>query len=232
MLNSGCIHVVYPGDTNMDAIVDINDIYPIVNYWGGEMAGTRPMTDVDGKKINSRYDWIAQGSLMNAGPECMAYADANGDGRINISDITTVYMNLGKQHDYSTNTNCISLARESDIDIYYSIFQSLPYGELKISLANKYGFEIPPQSFSVHPNYPNPFNPITTIKYEIPIKGNITIQISNLYGQQVVEYKEIGVKSGYYSYTWDASDYSSGIYFFSIIFNNALINSQKIILIK
>ena len=121
---------------------------------------------------------------------------------------------------------------ESDIDIYYSIFQSLPYGELKISLANKFGFEIPPQSFSVHPNYPNPFNPITTIKYEIPIKGNITIQISNLYGQQVVEYKEIGVKSGYYSYTWDASDYSSGIYFFSIFFNNALINSQKIILIK
>ena len=37
MLNSGCIHVVYPGDTYMDAIVDIYDIYPIVNYWGGGM---------------------------------------------------------------------------------------------------------------------------------------------------------------------------------------------------
>ena len=116
--------------------------------------------------------------------------------------------------------------------MYYSIYESLPPGKLKTSMAELYGFEILPESFRVHPNYPNPFNPITTIDYEIPIRGDLLIQIYNLQGQQIVDYNAIDLSAGYYSYDWDASNYPSGIYLSRIYFNNLLYSSKKMVLIK
>jgi hypothetical protein len=226
-----CIYVVYPGDTNMDGKVDEDDIYSVVNNWDAEIR-SRTLTDIDGNIISSNYDWIAQSYPINEVSECVVYADANGDGKINIKDITTIYKNLGSFHGFSTDTNCSSLPRESDLDIYYSIFQSLPYGELKIALSERFGFELLPQSFSVYPSYPNPFNPVSTIQYDVPVSGNITIKIINLYGQSMTEFRKASVEPGYYSYTWNGSDYSSGIYFCNIFFNKTLINSQKMILLK
>ena len=78
---------------------------------------------------------------------------------------------------------------------------------------------MPPNKFFVHPSYPNPFNPITVINYEIPELGNMNIKIHNINGQQILDYKTI-VAPGYHSYDWDASKFSSGIYFISVIYNN------------
>ena len=58
------------------------------------------------------------------------------------------------------------------------------------------------------------------------------MQIYNLNGKKIVEHEMLDLDIGYYSYSWDARNYSSGIYFLSIYFNNKLINSQKLVLIK
>ena len=95
--------------------------------------------------------------------------DANGDGKINVGDVTTVFRNQGKKHDEEISLDCSATARESDLDIYYSIFVDLPFGDLKQSMAEMYGFELPPEKFKVYKNYPNPFNPSTTIIFDIPV---------------------------------------------------------------
>jgi len=89
-----------------------------------------------------------------------------------------------------------------------------------------------PDEIIVEASYPNPFNPKTTIRYGVPLSGNVNITISNINGRQIFNHEEPDLDVGYYSFTWDAGKFPSGIYFISIYYKNNLINSQKIILIK
>ena len=226
-----CVFTVYPGDTDMNSSVNLSDLNPIIKYWGKRVSG-RGDIDIYGNILSSKSSWSPQGQPMTIANECILYADANGDGLINISDVTTVLKNQGKSHSFSTLTDCTSLTREEDLYIYYSIFESLPFGELKQAMAAMYGFEMPPERFRVYPNYPNPFNPETTINYEISEIGIVDIQVFNLRGQRINENYKLELNPGYYSYTWNASNFSSGIYYYRVFFNNSLIVNRKMSLIK
>ncbi|MFC1693888.1 FlgD immunoglobulin-like domain containing protein [Candidatus Latescibacterota bacterium] len=74
-----------------------------------------------------------------------------------------------------------------------------------------------PAAFSLHPNYPNPFNPITTIDFSIPESGFVTLLIYNIMGQKVRELVAENMKAGVHSVVWDGKDdegtsVASGIY--------------------
>ena len=73
-----------------------------------------------------------------------------------------------------------------------------------------------PTAFSLSQNYPNPFNPTTTIEFSIPNSEFITLKIYNLLGQEVAILVSEKLKTGSYKYTWDATHYSSGIYYYKI----------------
>lgn len=89
-----------------------------------------------------------------------------------------------------------------------------------------------PEHFSLSQNYPNPFNPTTTIKFALPTshKG-VRLVIYDILGKEVTTLVNEQLQPGEYSVTWDASDYPSGIYFYTIIAGD-YIESKKIILIK
>ena len=65
-------------------------------------------------------------------------------------------------------------------------------------------------------NFPNPFNPATTISYQIPKDGRVTIKIFDVTGREVTTLVDEFKPSGQYSVRFDASHLSSGIYFYSI----------------
>lgn len=65
-------------------------------------------------------------------------------------------------------------------------------------------------------NYPNPFNPTTTISYQIPHSGIIKLQIYNIKGQLIATLVNEYQNSGMHSVIWDAPNQSSGVYFYSI----------------
>ena len=205
---------------------------PIVNYWGKSLGIGRFSYDIEGNELTSKSKWAPQGQRLSLSDRCRYYADANGDGHINIFDVSTVFKNQGENHGVITLDDCSVAARESDLDVYYSIFIDLPFGELKQSMADIYGFDMPPEKIEVSQNYPNPFNPITTISYAIPQEGNIVIQIYNLVGQKLVDINEIYLYPGHYSYMWNASNYPSGIYYYRIYYNDILIENKKMALIK
>ena len=75
------------------------------------------------------------------------------------------------------------------------------------------GDDIMATEFSILAAYPNPFNATTTISYSLPEQGEVAISIYNLLGQRVAIIFEGTREAGEYSITWDASDFSSGVYF-------------------
>ena len=78
-----------------------------------------------------------------------------------------------------------------------------------------------PNNPNISSNYPNPFNPSTTIAFSIPQAGNTRIKVYNLRGQKVKDLINTDLPKGYHKVVWDGTDsnnrnVSSGIYFFSL----------------
>ena len=125
---------------------------------------------------------------------------------------------------------------------YYTIFQSiLPMGNGDIIFGGTgrfFGFEedvyiirtdsmlnstpigilsnnnLSPKNFKLYQNFPNPFNPTTTIKYEIPKDAEITIKVYDLLGREVFSINEYK-KAGSYEVKFDGSNLASGMYLYS-----------------
>lgn len=91
--------------------------------------------------------------------------------------------------------------------------------------------DVIPAAYQLDQNYPNPFNPSTTIRYSIPEAGLVTVKVFNLLGQEVATLVNTQQATGAYEVTFDASQLSSGIYFYSIEVNN-FTATKKMILMK
>jgi len=93
-----------------------------------------------------------------------------------------------------------------------------------------------PDKFTVYNNYPNPFNPITTIKYDLPEVRDVQIRIIDLVGRTITSSEIIGHKPGRHTYTWNGINnlgkkVSTGMYFF-ILRAGQDTNIQKMLLLK
>ena len=71
-----------------------------------------------------------------------------------------------------------------------------------------------PTNYRMLQNYPNPFNPTTTIHYEIPRDSHVRIDLFDLSGRLINSFVDQRQPAGYYSIHWDASNFSSGVYFY------------------
>ncbi|MFC1693066.1 T9SS type A sorting domain-containing protein [Candidatus Latescibacterota bacterium] len=86
-------------------------------------------------------------------------------------------------------------------------------------------------AFTLLPNTPNPFNPITTIHYTIPTTTHVNLTIYNVMGQTVKVVKDGVAYTGRYSYTWNAIHMPSG-YYFCTLRANGVRKTIKMMLIK
>jgi hypothetical protein len=80
-------------------------------------------------------------------------------------------------------------------------------------------------------NFPNPFNPTTTISYQLAEKGNVSIEIYNTKGQLVETLVDGEKTSGQHKAVWNAETQSSGIYFYKIT-SNQFSETKKMVLLK
>lgn len=72
--------------------------------------------------------------------------------------------------------------------------------------------QIPPD-YAIHPSYPNPFNPTTQIRFELPLPANVSLVVYDMLGREVARLVNGTREAGYHSATWDASSVASGVYF-------------------
>ena len=88
-----------------------------------------------------------------------------------------------------------------------------------------------PSGFELNQNYPNPFNPSTTIRYTLPLAGNVTLKVYNALGQEIATLVNDHQKAQNYEVTFDASNLASGIYIYTLK-TDKFSQSKKMLLVK
>ena len=91
-----------------------------------------------------------------------------------------------------------------------------------------------PQGIALHPAYPNPFNPTTTIRFDVPASAGATplqLRVYDITGRLVETLLNGQLSSGSHKITWDAKNHSTGIYFIELTAGNER-HTQKVVLMK
>lgn len=87
------------------------------------------------------------------------------------------------------------------------------------------------QTYSLEQNFPNPFNPSTKIRFNIPEQGLVSLKVFNLLGEEVADLVNAEMTAGIYEVDFNAKAISSGIYFYTLKAGN-FISTKKMILVK
>ena len=90
-----------------------------------------------------------------------------------------------------------------------------------------------PEKFILHQNFPNPFNPFTTIKISVPesITNKVTLKIFDVMGKEVATLIDSKLNPGEYEFYWNAGTFASGVYYYRLEANN-FAETKKMLLIK
>jgi hypothetical protein len=96
---------------------------------------------------------------------------------------------------------------------------------------------ITPENFSLYQNYPNPFNPVTKIKFDIKesvVRSQnsvVKLRVFDILGKEVATLVNEQLQPGTYEVTFDASQYSSGIYFYKLT-TEGFTETKRMMLVK
>jgi hypothetical protein len=124
----------------------------------------------------------------------------------------------------------VEVADTSGLNLFFPDFAS---GEVTIQapLDADYDQFSLPNKLALGQNFPNPFNPSTTISFSIPERSHVTLKVFNILGQEVETLLNETINAGAYETIWDASNQASGIYFYRLRFENQVM-TKKMALLK
>jgi hypothetical protein len=75
---------------------------------------------------------------------------------------------------------------------------------------------IVPAAFNLYQNFPNPFNPSTSIRFDINTSGNVSLKVFNVLGREIAVLADEYLRAGIYARVFTASNLSSGVYFYTL----------------
>lgn len=170
-----------------------------------------------------------------------------GSARVWIDDVelidessTSAQMTLVQGQKYKLRVDYVHTNRDAGISLKWAganatnvIHQQYLIPDLEVlNVSNEQEQELDaPKEFTLSQNYPNPFNPSTQIQFTIPTSGNVKLKVYNVVGQTVQVLVDEVRNQGLHSVTFDASNLSSGVYFYQLEFGGNII-SNKMILLK
>jgi hypothetical protein len=176
-------------------------------------------------------EWLTESELNNLGFEI--YKSKNEDGNYNLLSSYKTNSNLVGQgnsnykHEYSFSDKSII----GGLTYFYELADVDFSGEKTFHGPISVKVPISPKEFILEPNYPNPFNSSTTIKFQIPHHGLVTLRIYNSLGKEIAILISQKIASGIYHVHWNAINLSNGIYFIYLKYDNT-VKTQKAILLK
>lgn len=90
-----------------------------------------------------------------------------------------------------------------------------------------------PRDYKLFQNYPNPFNPSTVIKFAIPDRGIVSLKIYDILGREVrTIINNLELNGGTMTVDFDGTGLASGVYFYSLIVNDNIQATRKMVLVK
>jgi hypothetical protein len=155
------------------------------------------------------------------------------DGNANDEDVAYDVTLDGNDNVYITGYTTPRLFSNTESGKRGSNYITLKYyrGSLSSSNIHQDIVNQPLRSYKVLPNYPNPFNPVTHIRFELPRAYDIRLSIFDITGQEIELLVNGRLEKGTYEVQWDASKYASGTYFFRIQ-SNEFTETRKMTLVK
>jgi len=90
---------------------------------------------------------------------------------------------------------------------------------------------VPPTSFTLAQNFPNPFNPSTIVSYQMPVAGHVNLRVYDVLGREVTTLVNEEKSAGTYSATWNAGYMPSGVYFYRLT-AGTLTQTRQMVLMK
>ena len=208
------------GDLYQDGQINIYDIVSVVSIiMSDSLLDTLPLSEVTLIQENNSLKFSKSGSIAGI------QIEYEGDFESSLE---------GWMIEKNENTILMVSMDGSDLDkIYYS-------GDLRIESCSAVDWELNiiqaeimviPDQFSLKPAYPNPFNPVTTINYAIPLDAYVVIKAFDVRGKEIAELVNGQIEQGYHEVVWDASKLSSGMYFVRMT-SGDFKAVQKIIFVK
>jgi hypothetical protein len=177
----------------------------------------------------------AENNILGEGHLAVPQAFGLGDGEVTIAAFGDA------ANDGDLGLNLIFRAKSeieaSFIEITEGALQDGGYGLNQIANPVSIRIETLPEVYALKENYPNPFNPETTIKYQLPVAGEVTLEIYNMLGQVVRTLVSEHQNAGRYVLQWDATNdggqpLSSGVYFYRIQAGGEFQSYKKMLLLK
>lgn len=90
---------------------------------------------------------------------------------------------------------------------------------------------VQPNSFELEQNFPNPFNPKTSINFQLPVKGYVKLLIFDILGRKIQTLVDEDLSAGVFSVEWNALNFPSGIYYYRLN-TDQYIETKKMVLLK
>ncbi|MBA4250530.1 MAG: hypothetical protein C0425_04390 [Chlorobiaceae bacterium] len=208
------------------------------------------------KSTNSGLNWVKIDSVLKLYDESLNYRsiwlDPDKPGRLYVGlydnhDVpSSIYSKDGGlflTEDDGKSWRKVYADRIYDSGIYSdsnnprNIFLTTRYGIMKfvdtlIVTSVNSNIELEqPTYYQLSQNYPNPFNPVTTINYQIPADGYVTLKVYDVLGKEVALLEKQHRTAGSYTLNFDASNLSSGLYIYEIRVND-FVQQRKMMVLK
>jgi hypothetical protein len=189
-------------------------------------------------KTNNNYPYLLRELAEDYIIKCKVKRGLLDDA---ISDYQTMYLqNTNKKKGYHALLNklCLLAIKQDTTDNPQQNILSRRKLDL-YSMINKGNIKLPktlnnntvPVEYQLFQNFPNPFNPTTTIKYAIPKAEFVTIIIYDITGREIIKLVNEYKQAGYHSVIFNGSNLASGVYFYRIEAGN-FVQVKKMLLIK
>jgi len=217
----------WAADLNADGDFDIRDIIAVVNLiLGTGLSRGDEISDVAISYGNSKVELISEGIVSGL------QLGVSGDFEItninlpigwelyNSESIILIFNLEGKR----LNSELV-FEFEGKLSIESSIVTDWYGNSLSANLV------MIPDEYLLSPAYPNPFNPSTTIIFQLPEESNVYINIYDLQGRSIETLVNKKMDAGYHSLAWRASNMSSGVYLIRMIADDYM-KTQKVLLLK
>ena len=210
----------YNPDINSDGIINILDVVALV----GIVVNSGRTADANTAMINTSDNSVSITADGYIGGVQMTLSHDNGF-EINLTDNALVaeYKTSG------TSTILVVVAPEGDV-----LFTTNKSFEIVDMIVANSTDEIEVNTitdFGLSAAYPNPFNPSTTVSLTVPSADYVSVKVYNLMGQVVGVLADGMMEANVYSFTWDASNMSSGVYLVKAE-SSSSVDIQKVMLIK
>jgi len=188
-----------------------------INFYGIHNNGDDGGIGVyNGFSDSEKWTTLTNGLVKtSAGPYDISCVIADGPYNIDAGQTIDVAFSIAAADNPELLTNAINQSRTKFNEIITNV-------ETEIDL---------PLSFSLSQNFPNPFNPTTSIKYSLPEQQFVSLKIFDILGREVATLVNENKPAGNYEVNFDASNLSSGVYFYQLR-AGSFTETKKLILMK